>query len=155
MALQRKRLCVPDIVKRAFSLPMPLLSKAAPNATAVTGASPRAVAASASVQRGLRHICTHCLTESSLRRICWQCSRPSRPEAGEAEESALEPIQKPLVRRLDDQQALNRQTIEARVRETLCDADFQTLKSSIEADSPHSGADKGSRFRGLHNGSTG
>jgi len=46
----------------------------------------------------------------------------------------LEPIQKPLVRRLDDQQALNRQTIEARVRETLSDADFQTLKSSIEAE---------------------
>jgi len=62
---------------------------------------------------------------------------------------------KALVRRLDDQQALNRQTIEARVRETLSDADFQTLKSSIEAESPHSGADKGSRFRGLHNGSTG
>jgi len=38
------------------------------------------------------------------------------------------------VRRLDDQQALNRQTIEARVRGTLSQADFETLKASIEAE---------------------
>lgn len=38
------------------------------------------------------------------------------------------------MRRIDDQQALNRQTIEARVRGTLSDAGFQTLKASIEAE---------------------
>jgi len=38
------------------------------------------------------------------------------------------------VRRLDDQQALNRQTIEARFRGTLSDDDFQTLKASIDTE---------------------
>ena len=41
---------------------------------------------------------------------------------------------KALVRRLDDQQALNRQTIEARVRGTLSADDLQTLKASIDAE---------------------
>jgi hypothetical protein len=46
----------------------------------------------------------------------------------------LEPISKALVLRLDDQQALTRQTIEARVRGMLSDSDFQTLKASITAE---------------------
>jgi hypothetical protein len=38
------------------------------------------------------------------------------------------------VRRIEDQQALNRQTIEARVRGTLNDSDFQMMKASIDAE---------------------
>ena len=41
---------------------------------------------------------------------------------------------KSLVRRLEDQQTLNRQTIEARVRGTLNDTDFRTMKASIDAE---------------------
>jgi site-specific DNA recombinase len=39
-----------------------------------------------------------------------------------------------LRRRLEDQQTLNRQTIEARVRGTLNDSDFRTMKASIDAE---------------------
>src|SRR5258708_15817763 len=84
-------------------------SKPAPNATAVTGASPRAVAASASVQRGLRHICTPCFD-----RIQPAANLPTKLPtiAARSWGSRKERIgadSKALVRRLDDQQSLKRQ----------------------------------------------
>src|SRR5258708_2996929 len=112
-------------------------SKPAPNATAVTGASPRAVAASASVQRGLRHICTPCFD-----RIQPAANLPTKLPtiAARSWGSRKERIgadSKALVRRLDDQQSLKRQTIETRVRGTLSAADSQTPKASIEAEVAH------------------
>jgi hypothetical protein len=41
---------------------------------------------------------------------------------------------KSLVRRLDDQQTFDRQTIEARVRGTLNDSDFRVMKASIDSE---------------------
>src|SRR5271165_5569750 len=109
-------------------------SSVAPNATVVTGASPRAVAASASVQRGLSHIYTPCSTESSMRPNLLAKLPTIAARSWRSRKERIGADSKALVRRLDDQQALNRQTIEARVRGTPSADDFQTLKASIEAE---------------------
>jgi len=135
MALQRKRLCVPDIVKRAFIQ--------SSHATTIKGRSKRYsrywcfTKGCRGVSVGAEGLETHLHTlldriqpaANLLAKLPTIAARSwgSRKERIGADSKAL-------VRRLDDQQALNRQTIEARVRETLSDADFQTLKSSIEAE---------------------